>query len=503
MSLLGLDIGTTGCKAIAFSVEGKPLAHSYREYGEMYPRPGWAEIDPNKVWQCVSEVIRDVATSVKNSDPVKALSVTTLGEAWTPIADDGTILANSMTSVDTRSIQQSESWKYTLGREKVFQITGMSLHPSFSINKMMWLKQEMPDIYNKAKKFLLYEDFTFYKLGLEPTIDYSLAGRTLAFDIRKKEWSDEMLSTAGIDVSKLATPKPSGEIVGEIPEKIADELGLPKGTIAVTGGHDQPVNALGGGVVSEGVAVDGLGSVECVVVAFNEPPLNEKMMNNNYPVYPHVKQGMYVSLAFSYTGGNLLRWYRNNFAQDMIQESQKTGIDVYDLILKDIPDEPTRIFVLPHFVGSGTPALDPNSKGVIAGLTLGTTREQFVKALIEGITYELRYYLTTLEDCANVKIDRLRAMGGGAKSPKWLQLKADITGKEVLALAISECGCLGAAILAGVGIGEYKSVDEAVKAIVKVKDTYYPNQEMHRLYTECYEIYTELYPTVKDLCHKM
>jgi xylulokinase len=202
MSLLGLDIGTTGCKAIAFDVEGNPLAHSYREYGEMYPRPGWAEIEPNKVWKCVSEVISEVAHKVAK-DPVKALSVTTLGEAFTPIAEDGTILSNSMTSVDNRAVEQTESWNYTLGREKVFQITGMSLHPSFSINKMMWLKKERPDIFNKAKKLLLYEDFTYFKLGLEPTIDYSLAGRTMAFDIRKKKWSDEILSIAGIDLLYL------------------------------------------------------------------------------------------------------------------------------------------------------------------------------------------------------------------------------------------------------------------------------------------------------------
>ncbi|HGJ66607.1 TPA: hypothetical protein ENS27_14680 [bacterium] len=502
MSLLGLDIGTTGCKAIVFNVEGKPLAHSYREYGEMYPRPGWAEVDPNKVWKCVSEVISEVAHKVK-SDPIKAISVTTLGEAFTPIAEDGTILSNSMTSVDNRAIEQTESWNQTLGKEKVFQITGMSLHPSFSINKMMWLKKEQPEIFNKAKKLLLYEDFAYFKLGLEPTIDYSLAGRTMAFDIRKKKWSDEILSIAGIDPSMLATPKPAGEIVGEIPSSIAEELGLAKGAVAVTGGHDQPVNALGGGVVSEGIAVDGLGSVECVIVGFNEPPLNKNMLNNNYPVYPHVKKDMYVALAFSYTGGNLLRWYRNNFAQDMVQESEKTGIDVYDLILKDIPEGPTGIYVLPHFVGSGTPALDPNSKGVIAGLTLGTTREQFVKSLIEGITYELRYYITTLENAANVKISRFRAMGGGAKSPMWLQLKADITGKEVVALAVSECGCLGAAILAGVGIGEYNSIDEAVKLLVKEKEIYYPNLVMHERYSETYDIYKDLYSTVKNLTHRM
>ena len=199
MSLLGLDIGTTGCKAIAFSVDGKLLAHSYREYGETYPRPGWAEIDPNKVWKCVSEVISDVANQVSKSDPIKALSVTTLGEAFTPIAEDGTILSNSMTSVDNRAIEQTESWKHNLGMEKIFQITGMSLHPSFSINKMMWLKKEQPEIFNKAKKLLLYQDFTYFKLGLEPTIDYSLASRTMAFDIRKKKWSDEILSIAGIN----------------------------------------------------------------------------------------------------------------------------------------------------------------------------------------------------------------------------------------------------------------------------------------------------------------
>jgi len=503
MSLLGLDIGTTGCKAIVFNVEGKPLAHSYREYGEMYPRPGWAEIDPNKVWQCVSEVISEVAYKVRKDDPVRALSVTTLGEAFTPISEDGILLSNSMTSVDNRAVEQTESWNRTLGKERVFQITGMPLHPSYSLNKLMWLKDEQPEIFNRARKFLLYEDFTYFKLGLKPTIDYSLAGRTMALDIRKKEWSDEMLSIAGIDPKVLAVPRPSGEVVGEIPADIVEKLGLPRGTVAVTGGHDQPVNALGGGVISEGVAVDGLGSVECVVVGFNKPPLNEKMLAANYPVYPHVKQGMYVALAFSYTGGNLLRWYRNTFAQDMIKEAERTDADVYDLILKDVPDGPTGIYVLPHFVGSGTPYLDPDSKGVIAGLTLGTTREQFVKALIEGITYELRYNLIMLEESANVKISRLRAMGGGARSSMWLQLKADITGKEVVSLAVSECGCLGAAILAGVGIGEYKSVDEAVELLVSEKAVFHPDQDMHKQYVERFNIYSQLYITLKDVIHRM
>jgi len=502
MSLLGLDIGTTGCKAIVFDLEGRPLAHAYREYGVIYPQPGWVEIDPNKVWQCVKEVISEVAHNVR-SDPVRALSITTLGEAFTPIAKDGTVLSNSMTCVDSRGVEQTELWNRTLGKERVFQITGQPVHIGYSLPKLMWLKDEQPDIFHKAHKFLLYEDFAYFKLGLEPTIDYSLAGRTMAFDVREKKWSDEMFSTAGIDPEVMATPRSSGQVVGEIPASIADELGLPKGTIAVTGGHDQPVNALGGGVISEGVAVDGMGSTECVTVGFNEPPINSKMLAANYPVYSHVKPGMYISLAFSFTGGNLLRWYRDTFAQDAVREAEKTGTDVYDLILREVPKEPTDVYVLPHFTGTGTPYMDPDSKGTITGLTLGTTREQFVKALVEGITYELRLNLETLEDAAGVKIDRLRAMGGGARSKMWLQLKADITGKEVVSLAVSECGCLGAAMLAGVGIGEYSSVDEAVEILVSEVDVYQPDLEMYRQYTEQFAIYSELYPELRDITHRM
>lgn len=502
MSLLGLDIGTTGCKAIVFNVEGKPLAHAYREYGVIYPRPDWAEIDPDKVWQCVSEVISEVAHQV-SGDPIKALAATSLGESFVPIAEDGTTLFNSMTYVDSRGTEQTESWNHTLGKSRVFQITGQPLHPSYTIPKMMWLRDEKPEIFNKARKFLLYQDFAYFKLGVEPTIDYSLAGRTMGFDVREKKWSEEIFSTAGLDPSAMATPRPSGEIVGEIPASIAQELGLPKGVVVVTGGHDQPVNALGGGVVSEGVAVDGMGSTICVTVAFNEPHLNDKMLAANYPVYSHVKEGMYVSLAFSFTGGNLLRWYRDNFAQDIVKEAEATGADVYDLILKDLPKEPTDVYVVPHFGGSGTPSFDPDSKGTITGLSLGTTREQFVKSLIEGITYELQLNLKTLEEAAGVKVERLRAVGGGAKSKTWLQLKADITGKEVVSLAVSECGCLGAAILAGLGVGDYNSLDEAVELLVSEVDHFQPNMNMHDQYAERFAIYSELYPALKDVTHKM
>ncbi len=182
-----------------------------------------------------------------------------------------------------------------------------------------------------------------------------------------------------------------------------------------------------------------------------------------------------------------------------MKEAEATGADVYDLILKDVPKEPTDVYVVPHFGGSGTPSFDPDSKGTITGLSLRTTREQFVKSLIEGITYELQLNLKTLEEAAGVKVERLCAVGGGAKSKTWPQLKADITGKEVVSLAVSECSCLGAAILAGLGVGDYNSLDEAVELLVAETDLFQPDMNMHEQYAERFAIYSELYPTLREL----
>jgi xylulokinase len=494
---LGLDVGSTGCKAVLFSEDGQPLGQAYREYPELHPNPGWIELSPDTVWEGVQAVIGEAA-SAQDGDPVRALSVSTLGETVTPFSRDGRFLYNSITSPDSRCVEEAKSWHETLGAERVFQITGMPLHPSFTLNKIMWMRRHKPEVHGETWKYLIWEDAVFLLLGLEPTIDHSLAGRTMAFNITDLDWSPEMLGAAGLGSDLFARPVPSGTVVGEVPGAMADELGLPSGVVCVAGGHDQPMNALGAGVVTEGLAVDGMGTVECITVAFDQPVLTDEMRRSNYCVYPHVKGGMYVTLAFNYTSGAVLRWYRDNFAAAERQEAATTGRDVYDLILDDLPEEPTGLLFVPYFAGSGTPHLDPLARGALLGLGLDCDAKTVVKGLIEGMCYDLALNIETLAT-AGVQVERLRATGGGSRSPAWLQMKADVTGREVVTLDVSEGGCLAGAMLAGVATGAYGSLDEAASALVREVRVFEPDARRHAAYAEHYQRYVQVWPRIAEL----
>jgi len=518
MALMGLDVGSTGCKAVVFDVEGKQLARAYREYPEVYPQAGWIELDPERVWQSVKEVIAEAAWAARSACgkdrhtecAVHALSISAMGETFTPIGKDGRFLYNSIVSPDSRAVPQAHALEQALGAERIFAITGMPAHPSFTLPKIMWMAQEHPEVHAQVWKYLLWPDLIYFKLGLPPRLDYSLAGRTMAFDVVKKQWSEEMLGLVGQATSLsldrqvacptdlFAEPIRSGEIVGDLSGQCALELGLPDGCLVVAGGHDQPMNALGAGIIKEGLAVDGMGTVECITVAFEQPVLTEDMRRHNYCCYPHVALDLYCSLAFNYSSGSVLRWYRDNFAGARKQEAEAAGQDVYDLILSGLPEAPTKLFTIPYFAGSGTPYLDPLARGGIFGLTLATDEKTFVKGLLEGTCYEINLNIESLAQ-AGVHVDRLRVTGGGSKSPAWLQLKADITGKEIVTLNVSESGCLAGAMLGGVATGEYASLTEATEALVREKESYHPHPEKHAQYQELYAIYAQLWPAVRDL----
>jgi xylulokinase len=504
MALMGLDVGSTGCKAVVFNVEGKQLARAYREYPEIYPQAGWIELNPEQVWQGVKSVIAEAAHAA--GEPVQALSISAMGETFTPVASDGSFLYNSIVSPDSRAVAQAQALDETIGAERIFHITGMPTHASFSLPKIMWMAQQQPDIHARVWKYLLWPDLIYLKLGLQPRLDYSLAGRTMAFDVVGKQWSEEMLGTAaraaGQSVSLspelFAEPIHSGEVVGQIASSLAAELGLDDGCLVVAGGHDQPMNALGAGIIEEGLAVDGMGTVECITVAFGQPVLTESMRQHNYCCYPHVAGDLYCSIAFNYSSGSVLRWYRDQFAAARKQEAEQAGRDVYDLILSDLPAAPTKLFVVPYFAGSGTPYLDPLARGAVLGLNLATDEKAFVKGLLEGTCYELNLNVRSLAR-AGVQVDRLRVTGGGSRSPVWLQIKADIIGKEIVTLDVSESGCLAGAMLGGVACGEYSSLQEATIALVHEKDTYVPDAKRHAQYDELFSTYERIWPAIGEL----
>ena len=500
MMLMGLDVGSTGVKAVVFDEEGRARGSAYQEYPEVYPQPNWIELRPDDVWSATRQVIAQAAAEAGGG--VRSLSISALGEAFTPVGDDWEFLHNTIVSPDNRAVAQAESWRETLGPQRVFEITGMPLHPSFTLNKVMWLRDEMPDVHAATWKYLLWPDVIFLKLGFEPRIDWSLAGRTMAFDVVQKRWSEQMLETAGIGAEAFAEPIRPGEVVGELSSEAAEQVGLETGCRVVAGGHDQPMNALGAGIIEEGLAVDGMGTVECITVAFNEPVLTTAMLEHNYCCYPHVVDDLYATIAFNYTSGNILRWFRDNFGQVELDEAEREGRDVYDTILADLPEGPTGLLWIPYFAGSGTPYLDPHAKGAILGLSVNTDRKRFIKALIEGTCYELNLNITALAE-AGVKTDRLRATGGGSRSDTWLQLKADITGKEVVTLNVSEAGCLAGAMLGGVALGAWDSVPEAVGALVEERSSFEPRPEEHGKYQALYEVYEDAWPALADVIHRL
>jgi len=280
---MGLDIGTTGTKAVIFDEEGEILSQSYREYTLLQPNPGWLELDPAQVWESVQTVIREAVKGNKGS-PVKAMATSALGEAVTPIDKDGNPLYNTIIAMDIRAIPQSEWLGEKIGKKRLFEITGMPLHPMYSINKILWFKENMPDVYKSTWKFLCWEDLFSLRLGLRPVIDYSLASRTMVFDIIKKRWSEEIMEVAGLEDKQFAEVRPSGYVIGEIPKKIAEPLGLEPEVVVATGGFDQPCAALGAGAVREGMAVVGTGTVECATPALNKPILNDRMLAGKLPL---------------------------------------------------------------------------------------------------------------------------------------------------------------------------------------------------------------------------
>lgn len=501
MSLLGLDVGTTGTKAVAFDLDGRIVASAYREYPLISPRPGWQELDPNGVWQAVKEVLSEVADKTRN-DPTRSLGVSCQGEACHPVSKSGECLANTLITFDGRTADAPNWWLKHKSKFDIAQITGMPLHGMYTINKIMWAKENWPEAYNKAWKFLCYEDFVHLRLGLDPVMSHPLASRTMAFDVHKGDWSDELLDLAGIDKALLPRNAPSGEVVGTIPDAVADEIGLPHGIVVATGGHDQPAGMLGAGVLESGEAMYATGTVECICACLDRFSLPETAVKGNICCYPSCSPGLYASLAFNFTGGSLLKWYRETFADLEKQEAAATGQDVYDLICKQVPDAPESLLVLPHFTMTGTPHFDTASRGAILGLTLNTSKGHLISALLSGVTYEMKLNLELLQS-TGVSIRRLKAIGGGAKSSVWVQRKADIMGIPVAVLAATEAASFGVAMLGGRAAGLVEDVAEMAARCNQIEAVFEPDDIRRQKYYNLYEIYRDVYPTLREINHRM
>jgi xylulokinase len=502
MSLLGLDIGTTGCKAIVFAADGRILGTGRREYSIATLQPAWAEQDAERVWELAWSCLREAVAAAGVDRPV-ALALSCQGEAVTPVDAAGRALRPAILGMDTRTTAENRWLVETFGSEELFRRTGMPVHTINTLPKLLWIQRHEPDIWRAAAQFLLYEDFFLRRLGGAAVISTCLASRTQMMDIQTGDWADDILARCGIERARLATPAPvAGGVVGVMKHDLARELGIDGEVLLVSGGHDQACAALGSGVIAPGLAMVSTGTAEVVEVAMASPALAPALRDGGISVYRHVVPGLYVAMTLNHSGGLLLRWFRDTLGRWELEQAAATGQDAYDLLLADAPAGPTSLLLLPHFSGSGTPVLDVESKGAILGLTFATTRAELAKAALEGLTFELRINLDLLRG-AGVEIAELHAVGGGARSDLWLQLKADICDVPLRVPRVTDAACLGAALLAGVGAGVYPDFGTAVAQTVEWRRRIVPDPASVAAYARRHALYAEVYPLLADLLHRL
>jgi xylulokinase len=499
--LVGLDVGTTGCRAVVFDEDGTVLASASREYAVDMPRPGWAEHDIEQVWEFAIGSIRD-ALAAAGSSEVAAVGLSVHGEAVTPLDGRGRPLRPTILGMDTRTGAENEWLRREVGSERLYERTGMPVHTINTLPKLLWIRQHEPDVWARAERFVLVEDYLVGRMTGHWVISDCLASRTQLLDLRAGRWDDEIVALLGLPMSRLSEVRPSGSAVGALSGELTRLLGLAHPPLVVNGGHDQACGALGVGLTEPGMASVSTGTAEVVEVALRSPILAPQLREGNISVYRHVAAGLYLAMTLNHSGGLVLRWFRDGFCEPQSLEAETAGRDAYDLVLAAAPPGPTSLLVLPHFAGAGTPTFDTASRGAILGLGFGTTRGEVAKAILEGLTYELRVNLDLLR-ASGVGIDVLRAIGGGARSALWLQLKADITGIPVVRPRVTEAAALGAALLAGAGAGLWPSAAEAARRFLELTDTYLPDPRRRAEYDRRYQLYREVYPAVAPISHHL
>jgi len=504
MKIAGLDIGTTGCKCTVFDEKGKELGKSYRDY-PVKRRIGGHEIDTTALLDGVYTVITEMAAEYPD---IAGIGVTSFGETFVCTDEKGNPLAPAMLYTDQRGAEECKWLVDKLGARHIAEITGVTAHEMYGLPKILWIKKNKPEIYNKTKHILQMEDFVVFNLTGNAVIDYSLATRSMAFNINTLDWSDEILDLAGVDKALFSKPVPTGTDAGEITEEIAKKTGLKKDTRIIAISQDQVSAAVGAGAFEGDVGVDGAGTVQCLTPIYNKIPDVDKMMPGKYVIVPYVVPGKYVTYAFSYTGGALIQWCTDNIAKKEKEMAKSEGMSVNAYLEKQYseereadgldPDGPSGMLVLPHFAGAATPYMDTGSKGVVVGMTTATSPADIYRACMEGVCYEMYLNFSNVREAGAVP-KRLHATGGGAKSAVWMQMKADVLGIPIVALKTVDAGTVGSAMLTGIALGIFKDLEDAAKAMVEETITYEPRAEYHEKYMEVYKKYAKLYSAVREL----
>jgi xylulokinase len=484
MRFCGLDVGTTGVKALVFDEKGCPLSSAYRAYDIQVEEDGTRLLTAADLWRKTKEAFAQAASAA----PPDCLCADSFGEAFVALDSDGNIICDPMLFTDRWGEKEYCEAERKTSAAEIAEICGLPLSPSYSLSKILYLREQRPDIYNKIDKILLIQDFIGYMFCGETGADYSTSCRTMFFDVRNCEWSVPLIEKFGLQKEHYSKPTPMGTVLGEIRRPLMDELGL-KGRIRViTGGHDQPVNAIGAGL-REGCAVNSMGTSECVTPIIDAMLPSAFTAGRGIPSEPLWEKGKYCCLAYNTTSGLLVQWFANLAASE--KESPLSYLD------GNVPAEPTRIMVQPYLMGSGTPYMDSGARLALAGIDYGANKFSMYRAILESLVLDQRLNLMVLAE-EGVSIKHLIAVGGGSKSRPWLQIKADILEIPVSTLKVNEAGALGAAILCAAATGVYASIGEAAAAMSQIDKTIEPDLRHRDFYAEKFALYRRLRDHVKE-----
>lgn len=498
--LLGIDLGTTTAKAGIFSLDGKTFFTVGREYPTYYPRPGWVEQDPRDWWEYTREVIREVLHK-SGIDPgqVAGISVSSHRESIALLDKEGKPLGRVPIWMDKRSIKQAEWIGKEIGVKTIYEITGLRVDPTFTATKLLWYLENKPEILRRAHVALQPKDYIVYRLTGKAVTDVTVASRTLLFDIRRLEWSQELFEMMKIpDLVRLfPEAKYSDEIVGYVTERAASETGLKPGTPVVAGAGDRPCEVLGSGVVDSSSVEESTGTGSTTATTLDRPLLDKEM---RVVISGSAIRGRWTLEAGMATAGAVLRWFRDQFAEGenlLARLTKRRAYEYLDMEAEYVPPGSNGLIVIPFFAGSRAPRWNPYARGIVFGLTVYHSRAHVFRAMMEGIAYEIRKILEILEELG-VRVRELKVLGGGGKTPTWARIKADVTGRRVVIPEVLDAALIGDAILAGIGSERLKGPEEGVRRFFKVRTVIDPDPESRKVYDAYYELYERLVSSFEE-----
>ncbi|GAB4411342.1 MAG: xylulokinase [Anaerolineae bacterium] len=491
--ILAHDLGTTGNKATLYDSDGVLVGSAFYGYGTEYAHPNWAEQNPEDWWRavCVSTQALLQQTKIR---PQEVAAVTFSGQMMgaVPLDRAARPLRNAIIWADQRAVPQERWLGERVDPAEVYRITGHRLSASYSLSKILWLRDNQPEVYAATYKFVHAKDAIVARLTGQFVTEPTDASGMNLYDLDAWDWSARIIEAAGLDADKLPALRRSIDVVGEILPQVAEEVGLPAGTPVVIGGGDGMCAAAGAGVVDEGAAYNYIGSSSWIALATRRPIYDPAYRTFTWA---HLVPGMYSPCGTMQMAGGSYQWTRDQLGYQEKQAAQALGVSPYELLsltAQQSPPGARGLIYLPYLLGERSPRWNPRARGAFIGLTVRHTRADMVRAVLEGVTMNLRVILEAFTS-QGARIDAMRVIGGGARGRFWNQLMADIYGVPVQRLAIlEEATSMGAALAGGIGVGLYRdfSMSQTMNAIA---ETFQPNLAAQAAYAKIYPIFEAAY----------